>query len=401
MNTRNGIFTIAKKEFRRFFTDRRMVFVTVIMPGLIIFLLYTLMGQGMQSALSTDNSAATIYTVDLPASVAQMGQQAGLNFTPIDAGDVSAKQGEVSDQKASMVAVFPSGFDATLQQLQGGTALSAYTPPAVELYYNSANPESSSVYGVLSAMLTSYQNSLFVPFTVNAGSGTYDLASAHSATGLFLSMMMPLLLIIFLFSGCMSVATESMAGEKERGTIATLLVTPLPRWQLAAGKIVSLAAISLLAGLSAFIGTMASLPAMLSGATTGSGVSFSASYYGVGDYLMLLFIILSLVLLFVGLISLVSTFAKTVKEATTMVMPLMIIVFVVGLLGMLSTQAQPSVAFYLIPFYNSVECISGIFSFAANPANVAITVAENLVLAATCVVGLSKMLNSEKVMFNR
>ena len=66
--------------------------------------------------------------------------------------------------------------------------------------------------------------------------------------------MMPLLILVFLFSGCMAIAPESIAGEKERGTIATILVTPIRRSELALGKIFSLSIIALLSGLSSTVG---------------------------------------------------------------------------------------------------------------------------------------------------
>ena len=48
-----------------------------------------------------------------------------------------------------------------------------------------------------------------------------------------LSMLVPLLMFALLASACMAVAPESIAGEKERGTMATMLITPVKRWQIA------------------------------------------------------------------------------------------------------------------------------------------------------------------------
>ena len=64
------------------------------------------------------------------------------------------------------------------------------------------------------------------------------------------SSLLPMLLMMFLYSGCASVAPESIAGEKERGTIATMLITPTKRSDIAIGKILALAIIALLSGTS-------------------------------------------------------------------------------------------------------------------------------------------------------
>ena len=71
------------------------------------------------------------------------------------------------------------------------------------------------------------------------------------------------LLLIFVISGAMSITPESVAGEKERGTIATILVTPVRRSYVAIGKILALSAFSLIGATSSFLGTVLSLPKLM------------------------------------------------------------------------------------------------------------------------------------------
>ena len=78
-------------------------------------------------------------------------------------------------------------------------------------------------------MLDQYESALSNCFDINRGQEGYDLADDRDLAGMTMASMMPLLILIFLFSGCMAVAPESIAGEKERGTIATILVTPIRR----------------------------------------------------------------------------------------------------------------------------------------------------------------------------
>ena len=98
-------------------------------------------------------------------------------------------------------------------------------------------------------LLDAYENSIANKFDINAGEGTYDLASERDTSATFFAALLPMLLMIFLFSGCMAVAPESIAGEKERGTITTILVTPIRRSDLAIGKITALSVIALLSGI--------------------------------------------------------------------------------------------------------------------------------------------------------
>lgn len=186
----------------------------------------------------------------------------------------------------------------------------------------------------MTAVLDGYEASMANKFDVNSGDTEYDLASKEDSTGQIFSMMLPMLLMIFLFSGCMAIAPESIAGEKERGTIATLLVTPMKRGQLAMGKIISLGIIGLLSGISSFVGTMLSLPKLMGTESN----AMDASVYSVTDYILLLLVILTTVLVLVGALAVISAFAKTVKEAGSMIMPLMVVVMVISITSMLETE---------------------------------------------------------------
>ena len=204
-----------------------------------------------------------------------------------------------------------------------------------------------------------------------------------------------MVLLVMMFSGCMAVAPESIAGEKERGTFATMLVTPVKRSYIAIGKIVSLSCISLLSGLSSFLGLILSLPNLLQGS-----VDMDLSVFGAGDYIMILGVMLSTVLLIVSLISCISALAKSVKEANSYIGPLNIVVVVVGLISSL-LGGQSSPLLYLIPVYNSALIVTDVMSLSVLPLNFCITIVANIVYA--CVFGfiLTRMFKSERVMFGR
>jgi sodium transport system permease protein len=245
------------------------------------------------------------------------------------------------------------------------------------------------------AILDAYESSMTNKFDVNAGGDTYDLATEEDMTGMIFSMVMPMLLVMLLFSGCMAVAPESIAGEKERGTIASLLITPTKRSHIAIGKILALSIMALISGTSSTLGVVLSLPKLV-----GDSLTLDGSVYGVVDYAMLAVVILSTVLVLITLISIISAYAKTVKEAGSYVTPLMIVSMLIGLTGMFGASAQSPVL-YLIPIYNSVQSMIGIFSFEASLVNMAITVASNVAVTAIGVFVLTRMFNSEKIMFNK
>jgi sodium transport system permease protein len=170
----------------------------------------------------------------------------------------------------------------------------------------------------------------------------------------------------------------------------------MKRSHLALGKIVSLSVIAILCGLSSFLGTMLSLPKLM-----GGEMSINANVYGLQDYLMLLLVILSTALVIVALVSIVSAYAKNVKEATSWVTPIMIVSMLLGVTSMVDSLCMTEPVWFLIPLYNSAQCMSGIFSLEADMVNIAVTVAANICYSGLGVFVLTKMFDSEKVMFSK
>ncbi len=389
------IMTIMKKEFARFFGDKRMVFTTVLLPGLMIYIMYSFMGSAITDQFtSAEDHVYAIHTVNLPDSLSALKSHESVALTEESAESVEALKEEIEAQETELLVIFPENFDA---EVAAYDSLTAQTAPAVEIYYNSVFTESGEAYSMVSQMLEQYEASLANKFDVNADAEKrFDLATERDMTGQFFSMLLPMLLMSFLFSACVAIAPESIAGEKERGTIATLLVTPIKRSELALGKILSLSAIGLLGGVSSFLGTMLAIPKMMGGVADGG---MNAAVYSGTDYLMTLLVILSTVLLIIGVISILSGMAKSVKEAGTWATPLMIIVMVVGITSMFGDGAPSEPYLYLIPFYNSVQCLNGIFSFSAVPVNLAITVGCNVVYMLVMAAVLAKIFDSEKIMY--
>lgn len=389
---KSKMLTVIKKEFSRFFGDKRMVFSTLILPALMIYVLYSFMGDGLMDQFTVEDTyVSKIYVCNMPESLDPVFKELSVEIMT-DKSNVEDMKEAVQKKEVDMLAVFPEDFDNKVQTFDQMTATEP--APKIELYYNSAKTESDNIHSITEEVLNTYENSLCNKFDINPGEETYDLATDKDTTGMVFSMMLPMLLMIFIFSGCMSIAPESIAGEKERGTIAKLLVSPTRRRAIALGKIISLSILGLLCGTSSFVGTILSMPKLM------QSEGMSASVYEVSDYALLLLVIFSSVLVIVGLLSIVSAFAKTVKEASTYVMPIMIVVMLVSITSMFGSGAPTNHALYAIPLYNSVQCMNGIFGFSYNIVNILITVGCNLAFTGVLAFILTKMFDSEKIMFS-
>ena len=393
---KSNTLTIIKKEFARFFGDRQLLFTAVIMPGLLIYLIYTFMGSGINSMVTEGmDDVVTVRVENMPQSVKPLFDSLPSTVTieqPFLQPDIDI----LEDKSLNTVLVrFPADFDEALVTYDPQSGLLA---PNVEIYYNSTNNASQRVEYALTEMLTVFENGICNRFDINRADSdevTFNQASDESIGAMVWSKILPMLILMMLFSGVMAIAPSAIAGEKERGTIATLLVTPMRRNELALGKIVSLSSIALLSGISSFIGIALSLPNMVPDA---GELSFN---YTTSDYLVLLLIIFATVLIMASAVSLLSALAKDVKNAGTMITPFMLVIMLSGLLPIFQDGASDNLVVYLIPFYNSMEVMVSVFLHEMQWTPVLITLAANVAYTGLAVWGLTKMFNSEKVMFSQ
>jgi sodium transport system permease protein len=384
-----------RKEFARFFYDRRMI-IMVLLPAILIYVVYSFMGTAMQAAFAPDDDAdLMVYVVNMPDSIAPMVAEEGIPVTNIEPNEADAIKDRITAQNAHVLMVFPVGFEALIQEydvrMVGGLDI-----PNVEIYFNSVDTTSWSAHARLVRVLDIFEESLANFFDINRDIFNADLSTEQERTATFISQLLPMLLMIFLYSGCMGLALESITGEKERGTLATLLVSPLKRRELAIGKILSLAVLSFISGAVSAVATILALPNLMA-VDDGMNVGI----YSINDYILLAFIILTTLLLMVAMISIISAFAKTVKEATSYVSPLMIVIMLVSVTAMFGGGAADEAILYIIPIFNSVQSMAGIFALDYSVTNIVITGLSNLAYAAIGVVVLTKMFSNEKIMFSR
>lgn len=387
------IFVIVKKELKRFFTDKRMI-MSLILPGVLIFVLYSLMGNFIGDAITpADDYEYVICVENESLTLDGYLSTLGFKYKKVNAPREEAEK-KLVDKEIDLYVSFSEDFDDAGADKAGKN---------VVIEYNSAKRESAKIY---SALQTIYmQNSVAsvdYNYAINAGVENPDMATEEDVVKMMLTMFMPFILMVFLVTGSVSVASESIAGEKERGTIATLLVTPVKREYIALGKIIALTVTSLFSSLVSFVGIMASLPNLLQLERIGDVTSIDLSVYGASTFVGILGIILITVMMFTMIMSILSTFAKSVKEATQFVTPAMIVVMLASVTSMIGGgKAVTNPALYLIPIYNCAQCLTMLFSGEFYGLCYLFTILSDALFVVLGVVLLAKMFNNEKIMLNK
>ncbi len=388
-----NVWIIMKKELTRFFTDKRML-LSLILPAIVIYAVYSLMGNFMSNQMIVDSEYSyQIYIENQSNALAIFNKNDELNIHIIqDSLTEDAIKEKINQKEIDLYIKFEKDFDNLVANYESSTNTKA---PQIEMYYNSTKTESQTIYQYYESCFNSFESSLTNKFDINTGDpNAFDLATKEERDSQFVTMLLPFLIVILLFSGCMGIATESIAGEKERGTIATLLITPVKRSSIALGKIFALSITALVSALSSFIALVASLPNLVAGA------DISMSMYKPIDYIGILIIIITTVLIFIVIMSIISALCKSIKEATTYAMPVMVIVMLIGITSLIG-GSQTNTVFYFIPVYNSVQTMIGILGMNFNIVQFIITIVTNVIFFGLGILLLSKMFKSEKIMFSK
>jgi len=392
---RKELPTIIAKELKRVFSDKRLVFTSLIMPGLILALMYSMIGQLVGKMVTdTETHQPVIIVENLPTSLSPYME--GFDLAPADTDMDTAKE-QIRSGDLDMLLIFDQDFDQAVTNYEGGAL------PEVQIYYNPSEDFSQSAYYKVDEVLNQYKQDILAnrlggeTYTEVFASNKVETYNEQKASGRMLGMLLPLLITMFLFAGAMQLGIDSIAGEKERGTMANLLLAPIPRRTIAFGKIISLGVVAIISACSSFLGIVLSLP--LSGAmfTGGGDVSLSLSFSPL-QIIQLIILMITLTGVFVGIICTLSVYAKSVKEAGTTIMPAYLVVMFCGLIPMFS-QATPEFSQYLVPIYGSILALKALLVGELTTLNWVVCCVINLAIAGVFGVIAGKLFDSEKVMF--
>lgn len=400
---------LVKKELRRVFTDKRLVFSTFILPAISIYLLYSFMGNMMGDMFDDRNEHVSVVRVyDAPesfktfyaANEADYGMDLQYGTSDIEEQKLSLKDGSVD-----LVISFAPGFDSKVTNYEMTS-----TQAEVHTFYNPSEDYSSVARSrFVNSLLRSYEAELLVErfgdvsyataFAVDQTNENNQIMDEAKATGVGLSMILPMLIAVLLFAGAMGIGLDTIAGEKERGTMATLLMTPVSRNTIALGKVVGLAIVAIISAAVSFVAIIASLPnsgMMLAG---DDGINIASLAFTPLMYVQLLVVMMTLVGIYVGLICITSVRAKSVKEAGTYVSPIYMLVMFAAFATMFQA-GEPPLYQFAIPVLGNVLAIKRLFTFDLLMSEFLLTSSVSIVLTAILIYMITRSFNNEKVMLN-
>ena len=336
----HGFKTIMGKEFTRVFKDKKLIFSMFILPLIIIVGIFLLM-FALISNLSEDieNHVSTVYIQNAPDGFSELLKEAediDVEYLEDDS-QIEQIKAQIKSGDVDLLVEFPEGFAEDIQNYESAGI------PQVKTYYNPSEDYSSEARSrFVGTYLEGYRQILVtdrfgsadsvVIFTVDSDNDASEIMDEDMAMGKMLGMIVPYFITMLIFAGAMSLGVDSIAGEKERGTLASLLLTPVKRVEIVMGKLVSLGVLSVMSALVYLVGMLIALPLgmkQLGGENMLEGLSVSFTAVQIVRFVVL---IIGVVLMYVAIIGIVSVMAKNIKEAQTYITPVYMIIIVAGII---------------------------------------------------------------------
>ncbi len=227
-----------------------------------------------------------------------------------------------------------------------------------------------------------------------------NVATSESIGRLILSRLLPYFMVLAILTGAMGLGAEITAGEKERGTIATLLVSQLSRTEIVLGKFLTILAASLTSSILSAVGLLVgvyffggSLQATSAGQQVEASFSLSLGAFG-----WIIAILIPLAIILSALVVIVGSYARSQKEASMYLMPIYMVIVLIGLISMTGSTTFIGTRF-LIPVANALYALQEIILGNLEFSHILYTLAANLICGSLLIVASVQAFKREAVLF--
>jgi sodium transport system permease protein len=402
------IITVYLKELKDSLRDRRTLISMVVIPTFLMPVIMIGVGVIMKNVVKKARDEATAIVIiggaDSPGVVTALKAEPKLRVVPAT-GDYKQM---VSEKRIRLAVEIPPGFEASLK---GGE------PSTVMLYHYEGEMKSNMGVGEVERFFRGLreqtvegrlaERGLSAAFIKPFETKRQNVAPPEKVGGNLFGGLVPYIIIILCFTGAMYPAIDLTAGEKERGTMETLLCSPVHRVNIVLGKFLMVMTASVATIVLTLVSTSVSVViggslmmgggAAKAGAAAAGGGGFIPSIDPVG-IVGVFALIAPVAMLFAALLLTLSLFAKSYKEAQSYVSPLIIIVIMPAMMGMLP-GIELSAKTALIPILNvSLACkemLSGVWHWNY----LALIFGSTAVYAGIGVLLCVRMFNREDVIF--
>lgn len=359
------ILIIAKKEITDLLRDKRTLMTMIVIPVLVFPLIMGITGKITSNSIKKEQEKSL-----------KIGLVESANTNPLKQlfeGRKDIQFINVSEASQFEALIQKDSIDGALMVSDSLVeSISSMKKAQITLLYKSAN------WGVKErtmSVLEGYKNSLMDERLAKLNIArqsidpieikVQDISSVREKIGQSIGGMIPYIFIIFSFIGCMYPAIDLFTNEKERGTLETILVTPVKRLDILFGKMIVVSLTGLISAVLSIFGLAVGLK-QFSSDLPNDLMGTLTSFIEPSNVIMLIAMMIPLIVFFAGLLTMITTYAKSYKEAQSIISPMMFIVILPAVIGMMpGIELNFSTA--LIPIANislaTKEIIAGTISY--------------------------------------
>ncbi len=383
------------KELRETLRDTRVLFGILISPLLVTPLLFVVMGYfGSQKAAQEREEKLTVAIVgegNASGFLEALKADATLDVTVLP--DVAQAEAAVKARRCRAALSVPADAQA---KLDANESLS------IEILYDQGNEKSNTAKERLEKRLKSFNDQIVTARLRTRGlseavlkpteAKPRNIASDSSVASLIIATILPYMVVLGGAMGGTTSAFDICAGEKERGTMETLLVSPASRTEIILGKVLTIWVVS-------FIATTASITGLLltfkfSGQLV-SKLNLSISYPSLGVVVLVMLPMLGLVS---SILLVISSFARNQKEAQAYFIPFLFLMIVPAMLSFVF-GAESAVGLSLVPILNTTLAIKQILTNAVSTPFLALTFGSTVLYASAALALVVALFNREEILF--
>ena len=391
------VFHIFRKDLVETLRDRRTVVMAFVVPALIYPLLFTMLG-----------SVATDKRGELERTRVRMAV-----WGPVPAEVLGAVEQKARADVVDRRAVPPPALEGEARRLVAAKTVHVVlvTPPGasgpsipVRVLSDSTNVDSDAMERRVSRVLQETGAELLRARLSALGQDPAaarpldvqeeDLADAARRGASFAAALLPYLLLVLVATSGFYAALDLTAGEKERGTLQTLLTAPVRSVEIVAGKYLTVLALTL-AATACNLGSIALALARGTSAME-AGARFSLGLTGAAAIFLT---VLPAALLIVALLMAVGVLARSYREGQTYLMPILLVVMMAGFASFLP-GAELSAGTAVVPLLNVTLLVHDILVGRAGPSQVMIVWGASLAWAVLGILLAARVFQTEQVLLS-
>lgn len=394
----NTLFTIFKKELIDTLRDRRTIIAMILVPLLLFPVLIGVTAKIQISQAKKAKEKVLKVALLIDGNAVQFKDMLSSRDDVQLIENIQADSIEAYIQKDSLdgAFIFSKNFDQQVAEFRAG---------GIDFYFKSTE-ENDITKNRLMDMVKDFEKKLIstrfdklklddsIIKTVNLTE--YNVATPKQKLGSLIGGFLPYIFIIFCFLGGMYPAIDLAAGEKERGTLETLLTSPVNRFQILLGKFIVVVLAGITSALVSILGLYLGIRQV--NEIPQEFLKLLLSILEFQSIALLLSLLLPLTIFFAGVQLSLSIFAKSFKEAQSIISPLSMVVIIPAAIGLIPGITLNTTT-ALIPILNVSLATKEIISGTIQPSLLIEVYASLIFLAGISLYGSSKWFAREKIIF--